>query len=147
MKSLAGAALIFLALFVSVESCNPDPIEDTEVDQTELYLGVLQVDFKISHVWIPPSRIIRVAFHVAADAQHLYRGDYLQSANVTDNMQFYTFHLAPGTYYYEAIIACICEKDSCSAGGFPGNQFAKKHTMGKFTIKNDENTLVKPTFQ
>ncbi len=128
-------------------SCDPESLTDPIVDTTEVYLGVLEVQFEIKHVWIPKERIIRVGLHVAKTSDLLNRGDYIQSANVTNNMPAYSFHLPPGTYYYEAIIACICGGDSCSAGGFPGNQFGQKHTMGKFNIYDQETTVVRPTFQ
>lgn len=127
--------------------CEPDIIDDTLIDDTEVLMGKLTVNFHMKHIWIPPSRIIRVGLHIATTAQLLYQGDYMQSANVTDAQQFYTFSLAPGSYYYEAIIACLCEGDSCSAGGFPGNQYGMKHIMGIFDIVDDEITMIKTVFQ
>ena len=147
MKSVGFSVLVFLVCLVVLPACEPEIITDPEIDDTQVIQGILHVDFQIKHIWISTDRIIRVGLHVAVDAQSLYRGIYLQSANVTDTKKLYVFHLPPGTYYYEAIIACLCEGDSCSAGGFPGNQFGKKHTMGKFEIVKDESTLVKPTFQ
>lgn len=139
----------FLTIFIvsSLLSCEPDIIDDTLVDDTEVLMGKLTVNFEIKHIWIPPRRIVRVGLHVAESAQLLYQGDYYQSANVTDGRQYYTFSLPPGSYYYEAIIACICEGDSCSAGGFPGNQYGKKHIMGTFDIVDDEVTGIKTVFQ
>ncbi|MCD6346167.1 MAG: hypothetical protein J7L96_01975 [Bacteroidales bacterium] len=147
MKNLSCRILLFLAFLAMQPACEPEKIIDPHVDDTHVAIGILQVEFQIKHIWIPSDRIVRVGLHVAESAQLLFRGDFLQSANVTDNKQYYTFNLAPGTYYYEAIIACLCGGDSCSAGGFQGNQFAQKHTMGKFEIVEDETTLVKPTFQ
>lgn len=134
------ASLLFLP------GCEPEIIDDKLIDDTEFEMGKLTVNFEIKHIWIPPERIVRVGMHVAKTAQLLYQGDYFQSANVTDSRQFYTFSLPPGSYYYEAIIACICEGDSCSAGGFPGNQFGKKHIMGTFNIADDELTQIKTVF-
>ncbi len=139
--------IILLSLLLGILACDPDNNTDSIIDDTQVISGTLEVEFLIKHQWIPTNRIVRVGLHVAESAQLLYQGDYFQSANVTDNKQFYIFRLSPGTYYYEAIIACLCEGDSCSGGGFPGNQFGKKHTMGKFVIVQDETTQVKPIFQ
>jgi len=147
MKSFLGRLFIVFLLSCSFLGCEPEIITDPHIDDTYIPSGILEVNFEIKHIWMPTDRIVRVGLHVAEEAQLLYQGDYIQSANVTDNMPFYSFHLSPGSYYYEAIIACICSGDSCSAGGFPGNQFAQKHTMGKFTIYDKEKTLVTPTFQ
>jgi len=147
MRSLTKWLLALILTVVIPSSCEKDEIEDTtnelEVEET----GTLRVWFKLSHPWIPIDRIVRTDLHVAADGVEIYKGNYLQSANVTDFQEDYFFYLAPGTYYYEAGIACICEGDSCSAGGFPGNKFGGKHTMGRFTIKADEQTTIIPTFQ
>ncbi len=131
----------------TVFSCEHEPLSDPIIDEEEANFGKLEVEFDMRHSWIPPHRIVRVGLHLAETAQLLYQGDYFQSANLTDNRQFYTFTLSPGTYYYEAIIACLCEGDSCSAGGFPGYQYAQKHIMGKFDIIDDETTTIKTSFQ
>jgi len=133
-------------ILLSLNSCDPEIIEDPPVDNRKIIVGTLEFDFEIKHQWLPVNRIVRVALHLGESANHIYRGDYFISANVTDNKQIYRFNLSPGTYYFEAIIACICEGDSCSGGGFPGNQYGMKHTMGKFSIIEDERTLVKPDF-
>ena len=136
--------LILAAMFLS--ACTADDIPGTGgIEATPT--GTLRVVFKISHPWIPVSRIVRSELHVAKDGMEIYRGHYIQSANVTSFQDVYFFYLEPGTYYYEAAIACICGGDSCSAGGFPGNKWGGKHTMGKFTIIEDEVTQVTPTFQ
>ncbi|MCK5821311.1 MAG: hypothetical protein KAH17_05480 [Bacteroidales bacterium] len=147
MKTFLNRVLLIVLILLATFSCEPEVITNPDIDNTYIPTGILEVNFEIKHIWMPTDRIVRVGLHVAEEAQLLYQGNYIQSANVTDNMPFYSFHLPPGSYYYEAIIACICSGDSCSAGGFPGNQFAQKHTMGKFIIYDKEKTLVTPTFQ
>jgi hypothetical protein len=133
---------MMLLLSCEKEAIENDP-DETKGDPT----GTLHVIFRISHPWLPPDRIVRTDLHVAKDGVEIYKGNYIQSANVTDFQDEYFFYLPPGTYYYEAGIACICEGDSCSAGGFPGNQYGGKFTMDRFTIYEDQVTTVIPTFQ
>ena len=142
LKLVLAALLIALACACEKESIKEDPNDQQAGPQ-----GTLRVIFRISHPWLPVDRIVPTELHVAKDGVEIYKGNYLQSANVTDFQDEYIFYLEPGTYYYEAAIGCICEGDSCSAGGFPGNQFGTKHTMDKFTIYDDEITTVIPTFQ
>lgn len=136
--------ILFLAFLTSCEEELPGP-DPNDVVRSET--GTLDVLFRVSHPWIPARRIARASLHVAKDGMEIYKGNYLQSANVTNYVEHYFFYLEPGTYYYEASIGCLCGGDTCSAGGFPGNQFGTKHTMGKFSIKADEVTVVIPTFQ
>lgn len=147
MKIFLRCILVFCLLMTAGISCEPDRIEDSVEDLQAEPVGTLRVVFKISHPWLPLDRIVRTELNIAKDGVEIYKGNYIESANVTDFQDNYFFYLTPGTYYYEAGIACICEGDSCSAGGFPGNQFGGKYTMGKFTIEMDKVTTVTPTFQ
>lgn len=138
--------LVFLAVILAI-ACSPEDLPDDNDWITAKPTGTLRVWFKISHPWIPVDRIIRSELHVAKDAMEIYKGNYVQSANVTSFQDVYFFYLEPGSYYYEAVIACLCGGDSCSAGGFPGNQWGTKSTMGKFTIEKDKVIQVIPFFQ
>jgi hypothetical protein len=142
-KGLIWAVILALLLV----SCGPADEPDHGGGLEAAPTGTLRVIFKISHPWIPVDRIVRAELHVAKDAMEIYKGNFVQSANVTSFQSEYFFYLEPGSYYYEAVIACICGGDSCSAGGFPGNQWGTKHTMGKFTIMDKTVTQVIPTFQ
>ena len=139
--------LIFIIGIILIAGCQPVDISDDIIEIEANPVGTLQVKFEIKHTWIPSDRIIRAGLHISTSAMELYRGEYMQSANVNNYNEYYTFKLAPGTYYFEAIIACMCGGDSCSAGGFPGYAPAMKHTMENFTIKEDETTTVVPNFQ
>jgi len=132
---------------ILVVGCEPEKIPDNDGGIQAQPTGTLSVLFRVSHPWIPVKRIVRSELHVAKDAIEIYKGNFIQSANVTSFQEVYFFYLAPGTYYYEAVVACICGGDSCSAGGFPGNQWGTKHTMGKFNIEADKVVQVIPLFQ
>ncbi|TSA35805.1 MAG: hypothetical protein D4R64_08995 [Porphyromonadaceae bacterium] len=146
MNVKSGLLAIFLAAIL-IAACAREDVPDDNGGIEAKPTGTLRVLFKISHPWIPVNRIVRAELHVAKDAMEIYKGNFIQSANVTSFQDTYFFYLDPGTYYYEAVIACICGGDSCSAGGFPGNKWGTKHTMGKFDIKEDEVTQVIPLFQ
>lgn len=138
MKRIVTALL--LILLVACEWIPEVPPETNPGDGPKT--GTLIADFPITHTWIPANRIIRTNLHVARNAWDLYRGNFIQSANVTDSQQKYSFILPPGDYYLEAAIACLCGGDSCSAGGFPGNTWARKYTSYTFTIEEDKITEV-----
>lgn len=131
-----------------IASCDPtgvntDIIEVTEAEPT----GTLIVDFPITHQWIPTDRIIRTDLHVAEDIYEAYKGNYIQSVNVTNSQEKYFFFLPPGEYWLVAGIACLCEGDSCSGGGFPGNKWGQKFTSYNFIITEDETTDLTIRFQ
>jgi hypothetical protein len=147
LAGLTRLVLIAVITALMMVGCNPEEIPDPDGGIDAKPTGTLRVLFKVSHPWIPVNRIIRTELHVAKDAMEIYKGNFIQSANVTNFQEVYFFYLDPGTYYYEAAIACICEGDSCSAGGFPGNKWGSKHTMGKFTIEKDKVVQVIPLFQ
>ena len=133
---------LFLLVLLLV-ACDPDPIDPGgEGEEGRVASGTLVVDFTLTHPWLPVSRIIRTDLHVARTAYDMYRGIYIQSANLLDSQNYYTFYLGPGNYYLEAGIACICGGDSCSAAGFPGNQWGQKFTSYTFTIEQDKTTKV-----
>ncbi len=138
--------IVLILAVLAAAACDPEEPPDGGGLQAEP-TGTLRVLFKLSHPWIPPERLIRTELHVARDAMEIYKGNFIQSANVTSFQEVYFFYLEPGTYYYEAVEACICGGDSCSAGGFPGNKWGTKHTMGKFLIQEDEVTAVTVLFQ
>ena len=145
MKKTVLIWAVLLALLLI--SCGPADEPDNGGGLEAAPTGTLRVIFRISHPWIPVKRIVRAELHVARDAIEIYKGNFIQSANVTSFQDEYFFYLEPGSYYYEAVIACLCGGDSCSAGGFPGNQWGTKHTMGKFTISEKTVTQIIPTFQ
>ena len=145
MKALK-VVYIGLIMVLVIISCDRE-IEIPDTNQTKTTTGTLLVEFKITHPWLSPEKIIRISLNVAKTGGDIYKGNYLQSANVRNTQELYLFYLTPGSYYYEAGIACICGGDTCSAAGFPGNQWGTKHTMGTFIIKANEITTIIPTFR
>ena len=145
--SLKSVILAIMLGGLLLGACEPADIPENDGGIEAKPTGTLRILFKISHPWIPINRIVRAELHVAKDAMEIYKGNFIQSANVTSFQDTYFFYLEPGTYYYEAAIACICDGDSCSAGGFPGNKWGTKHTMGKFSIEEDKVVQVIPLFQ
>ena len=130
--------LVFLAV-----ACEPEPVTPDNIDNRPPGPhGTLIADFTLKHAWLPVDRIIRTDLHVARNAYEMYRGSFIQSANLTNSQNIYTFYLSPGTYYLVAGIACICEGDSCSAAGFPGNKWGQKFASYTFTIEKDQTTKV-----
>lgn len=146
LKMKKNSSFIILGMILLIAGCTKDGLPDDMDGPSATPMGKLQVKFEITHPWIPSDRIIRAGLHVAKTAMEMYRGEYIQSANVNNTNLYYSFNLEPGTYYVEAIIACICGGDSCSAGGFPGYAPAFKHTTEPFTIVEDEVTTVVPNF-
>ncbi|MFA5816317.1 MAG: hypothetical protein WC865_11920 [Bacteroidales bacterium] len=138
MKSLFYAFLTLALVACDIIDITPDG----KVNNPAEPVGTLVADFPITHTWLPTNKIIRTDLHIALNAYEMYKGDYIQSANVIDSQQKYSFFLPPGSYYLEASIACLCEGDSCSAGGFPGNKWGQKHASYTFTIVEDETTEV-----
>lgn len=135
--------VLFVLMVLAMASCDPTGVNTDIIEVTEAEpIGTLVVDFQITHQWIPTDRIIRSDLHIALNAYDLYRGKYIQSANVTSSQQKYFFFLPPGDYWLVAGIACLCEGDSCSGGGFPGNKWGQKFMSNKFNIKEDETTDV-----
>ena len=134
---------LYVLLAALLFACDPEGVDTGEIDLTPAGpTGTLVADFPISHIWIPADRIIRTDLHIALNAYNMYRGKYIQSANLSNLQERYSFFLPPGSYYLEAAIACLCEGDSCSAGGFPGNKWGQKHASYTFTIAEDQTTEV-----
>ena len=139
--------IVLILVPYCLSSCDPEQINTGPNGEESLPTGTLRVIFKVSHQWLPLDKIIRTGLHVAENGNEIYKGNYLYSTNVNNYQDQYEFVLSPGTYYYEASIACICGGDTCSAAGFPGSQYAEKHIMGRFDILKDSVTTVRPTFQ
>ncbi|MFH0760097.1 MAG: hypothetical protein V2A67_01170 [Bacteroidota bacterium] len=134
---------ILILIAARLMACDPFDIDPGEIIITpDDPVGTLVVDFPVTHQWLPTDRIIRTDLHIAVNVYELYKGNYIQSANLTNSQQKYSFCLAPGNYYLVAGIACLCEGDSCSAGGFPGNKWGQKFASYNFTIEEDQTTDV-----
>ena len=90
--------------------------------------------------------MLRADLSIAKDAESLYKGHFLQTANVYNSKLMYDFDLSPGTYYYQAGIICVAQGDSCSAASFPGGMFGMKWAIGTAQVTKDNTTHVVPQF-
>lgn len=109
--------------------------------------GYVEVEFKLpKYNGIPSQNIHRVFFGFAYTVDSLYRGEYFKKLNVSDYQILYKEILPVGEYYYEAIITCSCEGDTCLNGGFPGGKYGMKHTFLNFYVIDQETILIKPEF-
>jgi len=139
--------LSILAGLVFLVSCDPEVIPvDTGGDDPAKVVGTLEIEFRVPTSILPPYRVLRADLSVAKDAESLYKGKFLQMANVYNSQMTYTFNLAPGTYYYQAGIICIAEGDSCTAASFPGGTYGMKWAIGTAEVKQDKTTHVIPQF-
>jgi hypothetical protein len=136
------AGLLFL---IACETPPIDPVDPNDNTVTKIS-GTLEIEFRVPGSFLPPSRILRADLSVAKDAASLYKGRFLQMANVYNSKLVYTFDLPPGVYYYQAGIICIAEGDSCSAANFPGGKFGMKWAIGTAEVKQDKTTHVVPQF-
>ena len=136
------AGILFLA---SCDKPPIDPVDPIDYTKPKIY-GTLEVEFRIPGSFLPPSRVLRADLSIAKDAESLYKGHFLQTANVYNSKLKYQFDLAPGVYYYQAGIICVAEGDSCSAASFPGGRFGMKWAIGTAQVTQDKTTLVVPQF-
>jgi hypothetical protein len=143
-KSAIGilAAIFFL---ISCDKTPVDPIDPTD-NTTPKISGILEIEFRVPGSFLPPSRVLRAELSIAKDAESLYKGHFLQMANVYNSKLQYQFNLTPGSYYYQAGIICIAGGDSCSAAGFPGGKSGMKWAVGTAEVKQDQTIHVVPQF-
>lgn len=136
------AGLLFLI------SCGKTPIIPVDpIDNTKPKIaGILEIEFRVPGSFLGPSRVLRADLSIAKDAESLYKGRFLQTANVYNSKLMYQFDLAPGQYYYQAGIICIAEGDSCSAASFPGGKFGMKWAVGTAVVNQDKTTHIVPQF-
>jgi hypothetical protein len=136
------AGLIFLI------ACDKPPVDPVgPIDETKPKIsGTLEIEFRVPGSFLPPSRVLRADLSIAKDAESLYKGRFLQTANVYNSKLMYQFDLAPGLYYYQAGIICIAEGDSCSAASFPGGKFGMKWAIGTAQVSQDKTTRIVPQF-
>lgn len=136
------AGLLFLV------ACGKTPVDPIDpIDNTKpKIVGTLEIEFRVPGSFLPPTRVLRADLSIAKDAESLYKGKFLQTANVYNSKLVYQFDLAPGMYYYQAGIICVAEGDSCSAAGFPGGKFGMKWAIGSAEVKQDKTTRIVPQF-
>lgn len=142
-----GKGLIALIFAIILFSCHDTPVDpgDPPVDMTK---GILEVDFKLPPFqFLSESRIHRVLLCLGYNEDSIYRSQFFDCANTSDVLETYTFHLPPGTYYYQAGITCNAQGDSCTWGGFPGGRYGIRSSVTRVEIKAGEKTTSSPGFQ
>jgi len=137
--------VLLIPFFIACEknngNTNPDPI-----DINQDLMGKIEIEFRTPHGPLKLGCVRRAELVLAVNAENLYKGNYIYSFNVSDEQKIYTLDLAPGSYYFQAGLICICETNSCSAGSFPGGQYGMKFTADRFYITADETTKLVPAF-
>ncbi len=145
IKKSAIWILAGLFLLISCDTTPVDPVDPTD-NTTVKIVGTLEIEFRVPGSFLPPSRVLRADLSLAKDAESLYKGHFLQTANVYNSKLMYQFDLPPGQYYYQAGIICVAEGDSCSAASFPGGKFGMKWAIGTAVVNQDKTTHVVPQF-
>jgi hypothetical protein len=137
---------LMAGLLILMIGCEPDtPVNPDDTSEDENF-GTVEFDFAVPARNAPASGIHRIDLSLAATAYDLYRGDFLISANVSDQERTYTFKMKPGDYYYQAGITCSCLGDTCLWDGFPGGRYGTKWTMYRITIVKGEKLTKSITF-
>lgn len=134
-----------LVLFIACTKTPIIPNGGTDTSKAKI-VGTMEVEFRVPGSFLGPSRVLRADLSIAKDAESLYKGHFLETANVYNSKLMYTFDLTPGVYYYQAGIICVALGDSCSAAGFPGGKFGMKWAIGTVEVKQDATVHVIPQF-
>lgn len=120
-------------MLIALAGCEKPPV-DPDITTNDSTTGTVEFDFPIPERSTRPSGIHRIDVSLAWTAYDIYRGDFLISANVSDEERTYQFKLDPGDYYFQAGITCTCLGDTCLWDGFPGGRFGAKWMMDRITI-------------
>lgn len=145
IKKSAISILAGLLLLVSCDKTPVDPTDPTDNTNSRI-VGTLEIEFRVPGSFLGPSRVLRADLSIAKDAESLYKGHFLQTANVYNSKLIYQFEVSPGVYYYQAGIICIAGGDSCSAASFPGGKFGMKWAIGTAEVKQDKTIHIVPQF-
>jgi hypothetical protein len=145
MKPITIILLTALTFLLSCE--DPQGINNTVSSEIPSDHGILELQFIMPSYNIPDEKIHRISLNLSYDVEDLYRDVFFYNENVSDYQEIYKIILPEGSYYYDAVITCSCLGDTCLNGGFPGGQFGEKHSFDKFTIIDQETTVVKTVFQ
>jgi len=137
--------LLIIPLLMMV-GCDTETPDDPNITPEDKNIGTVEFDFLLTAVHAPVSGIHRIDLSLALTAYDIYRGDFLISANVSDEQRTYEFKLTPGDYYFQAGIGCSCLGDTCLWDGFPGGRFGTKWVMDRITIVKGETLFKRITF-
>ncbi|HBB90770.1 MAG TPA: hypothetical protein DC042_03400 [Bacteroidales bacterium] len=140
--------IIGIGLLVLLTGCDPTGgIEGNDEIIIPPDTGTLEFRFILPEYKIPKDKVHRISLGFAWSADSLYKSLFFRKVNVSDLQEVYTVYLLPDEYYYDAVITCSCEGDTCLNGGFPGGRFGMKHNFNKFFIEKQKSLVIETHFQ
>ena len=142
MKQIIFTTALLIGLIMA---CRP-VIDDDDPPVIPPAYGSLEFRFIMPSYRIPKEGVHRVTLGFAYKVDSLYRGEFFKKINVSDYQEVYNVLLLPGEYYYDAVITCSCGGDTCLNGSFPGGRYGMKHNFDKFTISQQETTVIETHF-
>ena len=148
MESLKQNIIVVISLFVILlTSCdkNGDIINPDKNGYSNNY-GTIQIDFPIEETHVPLRCIKRANLSIAYTADSLYREEYITVANTSDYQSLYEFVLEPGVYYFKAAKTCVCGRDTCLWGGYPGGQNGMLWSMWSFEVLSEKTSYIHINF-
>ena len=145
---MKSSFILWFLLIGFLFSCDPI-IEDHGLDNEIIPVNHGSVEFRfiLPDFKIPEEGIHRISLSFANSADSLYRGQFFRKINVSDFQEVYSLFFLPDDYYYDAVITCSCDGDTCLNGGFPGGRFGMKHNFNKFIVENQSRTIIETHFQ
>jgi hypothetical protein len=139
--------IILMAIaIVTVFSCSTKILDEEPMEGEDDNYGIARISFNFNIPSLPRDRVKRADLSIAYTADSAYRGQFFDSANVSDSVSAYYFKLLAGEYFFVASIVCLCEDDSCMHSGFQG-QYALRQTASKFQVRQGETSFYNTQFQ
>ena len=124
--------ILIFCLLATLAACTPDdPFTGFQGNIIPKDKGLLEIDFALPNYPFIQKGLKRVDLALSYSMDSMYKGFFFKRVNVSDAKEFYKFSLYPGSYYYQAIITCMCGGDSCLLGGFPYGYGGLKYTFDK----------------
>ena len=145
MKKIGIILVYFLSILLACD--DPNGIHNITNPDFPPGYGILEFHFVMPEYNVPKESIHRISLNLSYDFHSLNMGEYFHQENISDYKEIYEIILPTDSYYFDAVITCSCGGDTCLNGGFPGGQFGMKHAFDKFTILDQEKTIVKTVFQ
>ena len=124
-----------------VVGCNLIETDPTENSNGLPDSGTVEFVFNYYITGVPKDRVKRAYLRFAYTSDSLFKGLFFTSTNVSDAVSKYRVQFAPGVYYYEGAVVCLCAGDSCKYAGFSG-QNGIRASGGKFQVVKDQVTEV-----
>lgn len=138
--------IVCLLIFPVLFACSPENLKNDIEDLEKKEVGIAQITFNYYITYLPKDRVKRADLSIAYSADSVYKGQFFDSANVSDSISIYNFELPPGIYYYRASVVCLCDDDSCKIAGFQGKH-TQRQTASKFQVKKGQVLKYNTQFQ